>query len=307
MIITASGRRVAAGVSAPLAAAMVAIAACGSRAARRTMCRPVRAPRSIRRACLTRIACTMVVALALALAAPAQAQTNLQLWGNVTLDWMKSSRLAYELDVEPKVLLAAPEGEPGWHNLDLTPSVEYAWKTWLDVIGETAVGYTKQTDDVNSWEVTPRAGARVHLFSRNLPTAIPGRPFQKEFPPRRRVVLRDLARVESRNLFYTGSGSGSSSTVRFRNRLELLVPLDRETLSADRVWYLLADWEWFIPLGEPDERFANKQRIRAGVGYRRSFAWRFELLYMWTRSRNTIEEGFTTNDHIIDVRIRRVF
>jgi hypothetical protein len=212
------------------------------------------------------------IGLVVATASSAPAQTNLQLWGNVTLDWVKSSRLACGLDVEPKVLLAAPEGEPGWHNLDLTPGVEYAWTPWLDVVGETAVGYTKQTDDVNSWEVTPRAGARFHVFSRNLPTAIPGRPFQKELPPRRRVVLRDLARVESRNLFYTGSGSGSSSTVRFRNRLELLVPLDRETLSADRVRYLLADWKWFIPLDDPDERFANKQRIRAGIGYRRSVA-----------------------------------
>lgn len=245
--------------------------------------------------------------LLLALAAPAPAQTNLQLWGNVTLVWAKSPHLAYELDIEPKVLLAAPEGEPGWHNLDLTPNVEYAWKNWLDLVGETAVGYTKQTDDVNSWEVTPRAGARFHVFSRNVPTAIPGRPLQREFPPRRRVVLRDLVRVESRNIFYTGSGTGSSSTVRFRNRLELLVPLNRESLSADRVRYVLADWEWFIPLGEPEERFANKQRIRAGLGYRRSTAWRFELLYMWTRSRNTIDEGFTTNDNIIDVRIKRVF
>jgi hypothetical protein len=248
-----------------------------------------------------------VCGLSLACAAPALAQTNLQLWGNVTLDWVKSSRLAYGLDVEPKVLLSAPDDDPGWHSMDVTPSIEYAWKHWLDLVGETAVGYTQQTDDVNSWEVTPRGGARFHVFSRDVPTAIPGRPLQKEFPPRRRVVLRDLLRVEARSLFYTGDGSGNSSTVRFRNRLELLVPLNRETLSADRVRYLLADWEWFIPLGEPDERFANKQRIRAGIGYRRSIAWRFELLYMWTRSRNTIEEGFTTNDNIIDVRIKRVF
>jgi hypothetical protein len=33
------------------------------------------------------------------------AQTNLQLWGNVTLDWVKSDRLTYEFDIEPKVLV----------------------------------------------------------------------------------------------------------------------------------------------------------------------------------------------------------
>ena len=248
-----------------------------------------------------------VLGLLLAAAVPAHAQTDLQLWGNLTLNWAKSARLAYDLDVEPKVLVSAPADESSWHSVDVRPSVDYAWRQWLDFVGETVVGHTKQTDDVNSWEVTPRGGVRFHVFSRAVPTEAAGRPWRKELPPRRRVVLRDLVRVEARNLFYTGDGTGSSSTVRFRNRLELLVPLNRETLSTAGVRYLLADWEWFIPLGEPDERFAHKQRIRAGLGYRRSFAWRFELLYIWNRSRNTIEDGFTTNDNIIDVRIKRVF
>jgi hypothetical protein len=133
------------------------------------------------------------------------------------------------------------------------------------------------------------------------------RPAQKELPPRRRIVIRDLVRVESRNFFYTGSGSGSSSSVRFRNRLEFQFPLNREKMSDDGVRYILADWEWFVPLGEPDERFANKQRIRAGFGLRHSFAWRFEALYMWTRSRNTIGGDYTTSDNIIDIRIKRMF
>jgi len=236
--------------------------------------------------------------------ASARAQTDLQLWGNVTLDWAKSDRLVYELDFEPKTLLKAPEGDPAWRNLDVTPNVEYAAKRWLDLVGEVTAGYTKQTDDVNTWEVTPRAGVRFHLLSRGLPT----RDLHlRELPPKRKVVLRDLVRVESRNVFYTGAGSGSDSSVRFRNRLELLVPLTREKLTDDGTRYLLADWEWFMPMGEPDERFANKQRIRLGFGYRQNVRWRFEGIYMWTRSRNTIEEGFKTSDNIIDIRVKRVF
>jgi hypothetical protein len=242
----------------------------------------------------------------LLLTAPAEAQTNLQLWGNVTLNWVKSDRLVYELDFEPKVLLAAPEGDPSWRNLDITPNVEYSPKAWLDLVTEAAVGYTKQIDDVNSFEASPRVGARFHLFSRRKPTVIPGHPL-RELPPVRRVVVRDLVRVESRNIFYTGAGSGSDHTVRFRNRLEVLVPLNREKLSEDGARYLIADWEWFIPLDDVDERFANKQRIRTGFGYRRNFAWRFEALYMWTRSRNTIDDGFNTSDNIIDVKVKRVF
>jgi hypothetical protein len=233
------------------------------------------------------------------------AQTNLQLWGNLTLDWVKSDRLVYELDLEPKVLLSAPEGEPAWRNLDVTPNVEYSPNGWLDLVAESGVGYTKQTDDVNTFEVTPRLGARFHLFSRSVRTAGSGP--VRERPPRRRIVVRDLVRVESRNFFYSGAGGGSDSNVRFRNRLEFLVPLNTEKLSDDGARYLLADWEWFLPLDDTEERFANKQRIRTGLGYRRNFAWRFEVLYMWTRSRNTIDEGFSTSDNIIDVRVKRVF
>jgi hypothetical protein len=242
-----------------------------------------------------------IVACLLVAPVVACAQTNLQLWGNFTMDWVRSSRLAYELDFEPKVLLSAPDGEPGWANLDVTPNVEYSPHGWLDLVAEAGLGRTRQTDDVSSTEVTPRLGARFHLFSRAM------RYHPRERAPARRWVLRDLVRVEHRNLFYSGGDTESSSTVRFRNRLEFLAPLNKERLSDDGARYLIADWEWFVPLEDQQERFANKQRIRAGLGYRRSFEWRFEALYMWTRSRNTIDEGFTTSDSIIDIRVKRVF
>ena len=247
-----------------------------------------------------------IIALLLAglAAVDTAAQANLQLWGNVTFDWLRTARLSYELDVEPKVLVKKPEDDPSWRNLDVTPSLEYAAKKWLDLVGEVATGYTRQTDDVNSWEVSPRIGVRAHLFSRDIQTRAP---HVRELPPARRLVVRDLLRVESRNLFYTGAGNGSDSSVRFRNRLEVLAPLNRARLTDDGARYWLVDWEWFIPLGEPDERFANKQRIRAGLGYRRNLAWRFEALYIWTRSRNTIEDGFKTSDNIVDIRLKRVF
>ena len=113
--------------------------------------------------------------------------------------------------------------------------------------------------------------------------------------------------MESRSFVYFGSGSGSESSWRIRNRLEFLVPLNNERISDDGARYLLADWEWFVPLEDQEERFANRQRIRTGLGYRRSFHWRFEALYIWTRSRNTIADDFTTSDNIIDIRVKRLF
>jgi hypothetical protein len=242
---------------------------------------------------------TLVVAM-LMCAPIASAQTTTQLWGNLTFNWVKNDRLAYELDFEPKALLAPPEGEPDWRNLDVTPNVEYSLRPWLDLVADTTIGWTLQTDDVNSTELTPRLGARFHLFSR-------ARQFRMvEQAPRRRTVVRDLVRIESRNFFYSGD-TASDSTVRFRNRLEFLMPLNKERITDDGAHYVLTDWEWFVPLDDAEERFANRQRIRAGFGYRRNFNWRYELLYIWTRSRNTIDEAFSTNENIIDIRVKRIF
>jgi Protein of unknown function (DUF2490) len=244
---------------------------------------------------------TLVAALMLIFAPVASAQTTTQLWANLTLDWVKSDRLVYELDLEPKALISAPDGQPDWRNFDVTPNVEYSARPWLDLVGDLTLGRTTQTDDVDSTEVTPRVGARFHLFSRRQLLKV------REQAPQRRIVVRDLVRFESRNFFYTGGDADNEQTFRFRNRLEVLMPINKPSITDDGAGYWLADWEWFIPLDDPEERFANRQRIRGGIGYRRNFNWRYELLYIWTRSRNTIDSGFSTNENIIDVRVKRLF
>ena len=246
---------------------------------------------------------TAGVALAALLLLPcaARAQTDTQLWANFTLDWIKSHRITIGVDVEPKLLVSkADDNDPDWTTLDVTPSLEYKHGEWLDVVGELHVGWTEQSNDLSSTEVTPRIGLRLHLLS-NL-----GQEIVKERRPKRRLVLRDLARVEWRNLYYS-TDKPDSSTVRFRNRFETLWPINRDKLTDDGAAYLNADWESFIPVDEPDERFANRQRIRAGLGYRRSFAWHFEAMYVWNRSRNTLSEPFTTTDHVIDLTMKRAW
>lgn len=240
--------------------------------------------------------------LAVLLVAPrVSAQTTTQFWGNITLDWIKSDRLTYSLDIEPKVLLSAPPDQPGWRNLDLTPLAEYSVTKWLDLVGDGIVGFTHQTDDVSSSELTLRGGARFHLFSRQ------DRVIRREHPSRRRLVIRDLVRAEWRKFFYTNDQPNDSSG-RFRNRFELLYPINRPNLTADGTLHAIADWEWFAPITEdPKERFANRQRVRLGAGYRRDRAWRYTALYIRTRSRDTTDEPFATTEHIINVQVKRVW
>lgn len=95
----------------------------------------------------------------------AESQVDTQLSGEFILGKVKSPRLSYGLDLEPMVLLSAPPGDPGWAALDVTPSIDYALKPWVHLTGEFLVDRTKQTNDVDSTELTPRVGLHFHLFS----------------------------------------------------------------------------------------------------------------------------------------------
>jgi hypothetical protein len=244
------------------------------------------------------VAPALAVALVLLLAPQPRAQEYSQLWANLTFDWVTSERLTYELDFEPKALVNAPAGEPGWKNLDVTPSVSFSATRWIDLTGEFVTGYTRQTDDVSSFELTPRIGADFHVLSRVLAS--------RERQPKRRLALDNYFRVEWRNFLYSDNEPNPSAW-RFRNRLGCIFAINRQKHTDDGAYYVLTDWEWFLPLSDPTERFANRQRFRVGFGYRRSFHWRFETLYMWARSRDTIEEQFETSERILDVRIKRFF
>ena len=70
-----------------------------------------------------------------------------------------------------------------------------------------------------------------------------------------------------RNLYYSDERA-STSTLRVRDRIELEFPVNRVRTTGDGVIYAASDAEWFWSQTDPAERFANKQRVRAGLGRR---------------------------------------
>src|SRR5262245_24963139 len=218
-----------------------------------------------------RVVATSILLMTLAATDIAADDPDIQLWGEMTLAWVRSHSLTYSADIEPKVLVAKPTGDPAWATLDVTPAVEFAHGQWLDVIGDLVLAWTTQSDDLNTSEVRPRVGLRFHILS-NLRDDV-----LKERVPRRRLVLRNLVRFEWRNLYYS-TNKPDSSTFRIRDRVEMLYPLNKAKVTADGAIYLLADAEWFWTEDDLDERFASKERFRGGLGHRRNVRWRFEWL-----------------------------
>lgn len=221
-----------------------------------------------------------------------------QAWANYTMGWVRSEKLYLELDFEPKVLVS---GEPEWRNLDVTPMVEYYPNSWIDLTGELTVGTTMQTDDLRTNELTFRPGLRLYLI-KNMRER-----FDREHKLPGRISAATLFRVEERNFWYSDD-TESKHELRFRARLEFKTPINHARLTDDRTFYLLADVEGFVPVGdEVDERFATKVRVRAGLGYRIDEHHRLDLLYFHDWLRDTLEDTPTDSAQILDLRYRVVF
>ena len=139
---------------------------------------------------------------------------------------------------------------------------------WIDLVGETAFGYTRQSNDFDTRELTPRIGFRLNVLN-NLRE-------REHFAihPLGRVRLATLVRFEYRNFWYS-DGSPSQHTWRFRARVEVKFGINHADYSHDKSLYGIFDAEAFVPLGEGvSERFASKTRMRTGLGYRLRYATR---------------------------------
>ena len=77
-------------------------------------------------------------------------------------------------------------------------------------------------------------------------------------------------------------------------------PVNRPKVTSDGAVYLTTDSEAFVPL---DGGFINQLRVRSGVGYRPSFRWRFEALYIWTEERSHPSEPLAVKNHALDLRV----
>ena len=214
-----------------------------------------------------------------------QAQkTNDQLW----LEFMLQNPFANVYNLETAVTYSSLINvSPKWNALDIQPTLERALTQHVDIMGALLFSNTYQNDSLLTRELRPMLGVRFH------------------FTPNSRILTRMLVRFENRNFLNTETDSWQSSN-RTRVRAEAIVPFNKPTMFAgDKLWYGIFDAETFIVLDKVvEERFANRYRIRAAIGYRLNYACRFELMYTLQGSRNEIGQTFETIDHIYRIRFK---
>lgn len=228
-----------------------------------------------------RLACTAVLLAATVIFVKAEEGYSNKLWFNSAFDYNKSEKLLLELNFEPKFQI---NGQGSWKNVDVTGLSEYYPNDWLDLTGELTLGASSLLPDLNSFEITPRIGIRIHFFSTVQGLEKPER------TPLKRIGLSNWARMEVRNFSYSGD-SPAKHELLFRNRFEVRIPINNELMHIDRTFSLMSDLEAFVPIsGEILERFATQWRFRIGFGYRISYAWRLELLYIGERALDTLND-----------------
>jgi hypothetical protein len=231
-----------------------------------------------------KLAIPLLTLAALMMASSVRADSTLELWANFMAEWQASQRLQLTFNLEPRVLLV---GAGQWETINFTTSAEVETWRWLDLLAELKTGYTADSEEPNTFELTERIGVHVFFI-------------------RSRFQLADMLRLEQRNRFYTDSTD--DHLLRTRNRIEASYVINRERASQPGAVIGLADFELFVPVKrDAHERYASRYRIRAGVGYRCDADWRVDLIYMFQKSRNTYGAPFSNAENIVDIRLRRAF
>jgi hypothetical protein len=70
--------------------------------------------------------------------------------------------------------------------------------------------------------------------------------------------------------------------------------------------YGLTDFEIYADVAgdEVEERYANRNRFRLGLGWRQDLEWRVEFLYTRQNSKNTLVGDFENSDNIYRIRVK---
>lgn len=211
-----------------------------------------------------------------------QAQTvSEQVW----VEYMGNYPFANSFNHESSFAYSTTLNSPKWSEFNYAATLEWAVTQLIEPVTQVSFAYTHQTESSNTFEVRPVIGCRFYLT------------------PAKRIQTRILARVEYRNFKDLETGERTEA-VRPRLRAEALIPINRDSYFKDKMLYGIFDIEAIFTTNDLNERFANRWRLRTGIGYRLNYSIRFEFIYMYQESRNGINYDFSSSDNIFRFRLK---
>jgi hypothetical protein len=237
----------------------------------------------------------------------ASAQATGQVWEHFSIGYLETERLSYQLAIEPKAQVLVDAGQPKWFSIGATSRVTYSLLPWMDVLGELEIGKRSQTDETNPTMIAPRLGIQLQILSRIIQAHRDTHGAALEARPKFRPVISTLIRMERQRTF-DNTDAPEKVAWRLRDRFSFAYPLNRPKTTDDGALYLTTDSELFTPVDHYSTgRLVDEMRVRSGFGFRHSFSWRFEALYIWDTQRRSDSGSLAPAFHAIDLRARYEF
>ncbi len=202
-----------------------------------------------------------------------------QLWMNYTIKFNVNEKFYYGGDLGIRGLFSNQD----WIQFLIRPAVNYRFNAKTNMGGAIALFKTFNKDDYNVYEF------RIH------------QELNIKWPKFNMFSLFWRVRIEERFFYFPNQ----PTKFRIRDRLLGGIQTKDITLFGDKhPIYFLGILEAFDIIGNNNsgEFYNNQSRLHAAFGHKLSPFFRYEIHYIWQRSRLLNEDGLQTHQHIIRLR-----
>ena len=205
-------------------------------------------------------------------------RADFQTWTDITLTYFKSQKYSLGGDAGLRGIISAKD----WNQIYIRPSINYILSPYFKVTGGIGSFNTFNKEFSNTYEL--RFFQDVHV----------------SWPDIGWVDFYHRFRFEERFFFYQTLANDFSIRGRYLIRARTI---DFKLIGKTKSFYLKAMWELFVPFDKSAaELYVNNQRFYAAIGQRISDRFRYELFYIWQKSREFVDDGFESTENILRLR-----
>jgi len=229
------------------------------------------------------------ICLATAILSPFQSgaqEASTQLWTDFTQNLKLKKEYTFDNEISYRTVLSDVDK---WRSLIIQPGMSKALGKRWDMMAYLGLIGTLEQATYNTYEIRPGLGVMYKIKIKG------------------KFLMGILGRVELREQ-YTDKTDSWKESFRSRFRLDETYLINGESYEKNHFWYSWLDQEAFVVLDEGlKERYSNELMLRAGLGYKIN-RWRYEVIYAYQLSKNTIDKEFALdNVGIIRLRLRYYF
>ena len=221
-----------------------------------------------------------IVGLVTVLSAFGQKSYDTQVWADLQAVYPFANVWVFDTEAS---LQKVTSGQDPWRGIMVTPTIQRNMTPKIDLMFSMPLYWVQQSNQLRTYETRLSPAMRYTITTGG------------------RIESRAVLRYDYRMVKPEGGEMEISNRVRLF--AEAFVPINRKTFFENKQLYAITDVEGFFVMDKNvGERFANLFKVRVGLGYRLNYQYRFQFIYGYQQSRQTIDQSFDTVDSIWRLR-----